>query len=297
MFFKGVIRAKPKPQSPLPRKHTHRGRETDIDISLSKHKTEVDVDIHRSASRHRSRSRSRSRERRSHYHDDEIVIRAGMDRLRVDDKHRTHRRSRSAVPAASPADEEGDYIAGKIDSRGRMGEAWHGHTKDWTIVDVPPGTERIRMDGVGGASTETNWSKYSGVRRTKFVPERDGQLVTVPKDPSPRPVPLPIVGGRDHTSVTVYDRNREIDVDVDIDRRMGKPKPAPVVATRDMWTEITKDLVCREAIEQMGYAYEETKWFFYIMDYLQYVSVPVCLLQFLLLSIIPKRHGLQRAWV
>jgi hypothetical protein len=194
-----------------------------------------------------------------------------MDRLRVDDGHRSHRRSHSAAPVASPVEEEADYITGKIDSRGRMGEAWHGHTKDWTIVDVPPGTERVRMDGAGGASTETNWSKYSGVRRTKFIPERDEQLVKVPREPSPRPVPLPV--GRDHTSVTVYDRHREIDVDVDIDRRVGKVKPTPV-APRDMWTEITKDLVCREAIEQMGYSYEETKWFFYIMDYLQYVSHP-----------------------
>lgn len=196
-----------------------------------------------------------------------------MDRLRIDDGRRSHRRARSAAPMASPVDEEAEYMTGRIDARGRMGEAWHGHTKDWTIVDVPPGTERVRMDGVGGASTETNWSKYSGVRRTTFVPERDGQLVAVPRAPSPRPAPVPVVG-RDHTSVTVYDRDREIDVDVDIDRRPGKPKPAPApLPTRDMWTEITKDLVCREAIEQMGYSYEETKWFFYIMEYLQYVSL------------------------
>lgn len=39
-----------------------------------------------------------------------------------------------------------------------------------------------------------------------------------------------------------------------------------------MWTEITKDLVVREAIEELGYEYEETKQFFYIMDYLRYVS-------------------------
>ncbi|KHO00213.1 uncharacterized protein MAM_02136 [Metarhizium album ARSEF 1941] len=255
----GVVRARP----PSPRPPTHRERETDIDISLSKGKTGVDVDIRRSTSRHRSRSR----ERRSHYHDDELVVRDGLDRLRLDDGRRSHRRSRSAAPVTSPVDEEAEFITGKIDSRGRMGEAWHGHTKDWTIVDVPPGTERVRMDGVGGASTETNWSKYSGVRRTTFIPERDGQLVSVPREPSPRPA-----AGREHTSVTVYDRNREIDVDVDIDRRSGKPKLAPP-PTRDMWTEITKDLVCREAIEQMGYAYEETKWFFYIMEYLSYDEV------------------------
>jgi hypothetical protein len=41
-----------------------------------------------------------------------------------------------------------------------------------------------------------------------------------------------------------------------------------------MWTEITKDLVLREAIEELGYRYEETKWFYYIMDYLRYVRGP-----------------------
>jgi hypothetical protein len=39
-----------------------------------------------------------------------------------------------------------------------------------------------------------------------------------------------------------------------------------------MWTEVTKDLVLREAIEQMGYSCEETDDFFYIMEYLKYVS-------------------------
>ncbi|KAJ3563557.1 hypothetical protein NPX13_g8152 [Xylaria arbuscula] len=40
-----------------------------------------------------------------------------------------------------------------------------------------------------------------------------------------------------------------------------------------MWTEITKDLVTREAIERLGYEYEETEWFFYIMQYLRYEDV------------------------
>ncbi|KAK2589402.1 hypothetical protein QQS21_012922 [Conoideocrella luteorostrata] len=264
----GVIRAKAPspPPPPRPRAQT-RERETDIDISLSKNRTEVDVDIRRSA----SRNRSRSRERRSHYHDDEIVLRRDMDRLRVDDRHsRSHRRSHSAAPITSPNDDEAEYITSKIDSRGRIGEAYHGATKDWTIVDVPPGTEKVRMDGVGGATTETNWSKYSGVRRTKFIPERDGALV-----PARQPSPMPSTSvGRDHTSVTLYDREKEIDVDVEIERRKTRtPAPPPPPPSRDMWTEITKDLVCREAIEEMGYRYEETKWFFYIMDYLKYDEV------------------------
>ncbi|GAO16071.1 hypothetical protein UVI_02054140 [Ustilaginoidea virens] len=194
-----------------------------------------------------------------------------MKRLRIDDSGRGHRRSHSAAPPFSRLDDdEATEITGKIDSRGRMGEAWGGATKDWTIVDVPPGTERVLMDGVGGASTETNWSKYSGVRRTQFIPERDGAVV-----PAREPSPLPAAGsGNNHTSVAFYDHDREIDVDVDIERKMSRtPAPPSHPPPREMWTEITKDLVCREAIEQMGYAYEETRWFFYIMDYLKYDEV------------------------
>jgi hypothetical protein len=40
---------------------------------------------------------------------------------------------------------------------------------------------------------------------------------------------------------------------------------------KDMWTEVTKDLVLREAIDGMGYRCEETGDFYYIMEYLRYV--------------------------
>ncbi|KYK57947.1 hypothetical protein DCS_04960 [Drechmeria coniospora] len=53
-----------------------------------------------------------------------------------------------------------------------------------------------------------------------------------------------------------------------------------------MWTEMTKDLVTREAIEQMGYEYEETKWFYYIMSYLPYDEV---------LHLIELSDGIRRA--
>lgn len=36
----------------------------------------------------------------------------------------------------------------------------------------------------------------------------------------------------------------------------------------ELWTEITKDLVTREAIEYCGYPYEETEFFYYIFEYL-----------------------------
>jgi hypothetical protein len=54
----------------------------------------------------------------------------------------------------------------------------------------------------------------------------------------------------------------------DIGRRYGK-MPTP---TDGLWTEITKDLVVKEAIVEMGYEYEETDDFYYIIAYLRYVS-------------------------
>lgn len=36
-----------------------------------------------------------------------------------------------------------------------------------------------------------------------------------------------------------------------------------------LWTEITKDLIVREALERSGYEYEETESFYYIFSYLE----------------------------
>ncbi|KAL6901654.1 hypothetical protein GGI43DRAFT_383259 [Trichoderma evansii] len=235
-----------------PRERQTRETDIDIDISRSKGRTGVEVDIHRSASRTRSKSRER---RSSRFYDDDIVIRRD---LKVDET-RSRRRAHSA--AARPVeDDESEYITSRVDARGRMGEAWGGATKDWAIVDVPPGTERVRMDGVGGATTDTTWSKYSGVRRTKFVPEREREF----RDDLSNRAPSPPPGlGRERVSVSVLDRDREIEIDRVTDRR----------APKEMWTEITKDLVIREAIEELGYEYEETDQFFYVMDYLKYDDV------------------------
>jgi hypothetical protein len=135
--------------------------------------------------------------------------------------------------------------------RAYAGEGRDGATRDWAIVDVPPGTERVRMDGAGGGSQEITWQRYNGVRRSKFI-----------------------------TADEVYDSGFGIP-DRDRDR---DPSPAPPLISappsrpNDMWTEITKDLVVREAIEFMGYEYEETEFFYYVMDYLRYVGFPLFLL-------------------
>jgi hypothetical protein len=131
-------------------------------------------------------------------------------------------------------DAEADFYNDRALQRARPGEAYNGATKDWTIVDVPPGTERVKMDGIGGASEEITWSRYNGVRRSKFI-------------------------------APGFEEREEI-----IERRPSAPKPRVENA---MWTEITKDLVSRDALMNLGYEFEETEFFFYVIEYLRYVSL------------------------
>ena len=139
-------------------------------------------------------------------------------------------RRSSTAPLNYDFESEAEYYNRKAMERAYPGEAYNGATKDWAIVDVPPGTNRVRMDGIGGGQQEITWQRYNGVRRSKFM------------------------SGDDEAS-TDYGMPNPV-----------KPKP------KDMWTEITKDLVIKEAIEQLGYDYEETDYFFYVMEYLRYVS-------------------------
>ncbi|KAI3330637.1 hypothetical protein F4824DRAFT_332397 [Ustulina deusta] len=276
----GIVRAKPPtPPPPPPRRAPSRAREqheTDIDIDISRNETDIDI-RQRTRSRSRARSQSRPRERprpqhRPSYDDDDLVIVRNRDRLKVSDVPR--RRAHSAAPRPE-FDDEAEYITGRIDARGRMGEAWHGATKDWTIVDVPPGTERVKMDGIGGGGAEVTWQRYNGVRRSKFIPDRDDSPVSAPVAALLEPAPD---SSRERLSVQIYDskhRDRDLEVEEVRDRRIsirdGDRLPAK---KRDgMWTEITRDLVNREAIERLGYEYEETEWFFYIMQYLRYEDV------------------------
>ncbi|KAM0280627.1 hypothetical protein ACHAQH_003934 [Verticillium albo-atrum] len=276
----------PPPPRPAPRPSTRiEERQLDIDIITSRGRTNVDV--HRSSSRHREPSQER-RSPHIHAHGHELVVSNNRDSLRVEDRHyHSHggqrRRAHSAAPLRSPVNEEAEFITSKIDSRGRMGEAWNGATKDWTIVDVPPGTERVRMDGVGGGSTDTSWQRYSGVRRTKFIPERDGQMV-------PAPAPQPAAPRDSRERLGGYERELEIEIDRSRDRRSsGRAPPKP--KQDQMWTEITRDLVCREAVVECGYDFEETEDFFYVMQYLKYDNV----LELIQLTETIRRHRKDRA--
>lgn len=294
----GLIQARPPSPPPPPRKVEKREiretRETDIDIYRRGEDTEIDITNSRSRSRARPRSVSRERpppRSRAYYHEDEVIVSSGRDKLKVDIEHE-HRNS-SARPRAHSAapdyEDEAERITGRIGSRGGMGEAWGGRTKDWTVVDVPPGTEKVRMDGAGGGAAEVVWERYSGARKAKFISERASEGALVPASPptssstttisAEREYPPPRTE-RDHLSVEIYNKGRERDVEVEkvTDRRISirpslpPPAPAPLPRPKDMWTEVTKDLVTREAIEECGYEYEETESFFYVMQYLKYVS-------------------------
>ena len=144
--------------------------------------------------------------------------------------------------------EEAEYYNQRALERAYPGEGYHGSTTDWAIVDVPPGTRRVRMDGAGGGAQEITWQRYNGVRRSKVMPDGsdEGYGSEVGR---PAPLPAAATGG-------------------EIGRRYGGVKDPK----DGLWTEITKDLVVKEAITEAGYEFEETDDFFYIIAYLKYVS-------------------------
>lgn len=203
----------------------------------------IEIDANLYSTKRSGREEVRESRPAREFYDDDVLIERDRERLHVRDSHSNRRRSVSARrDAIGTYEEEADYYARKTAERSYIGEAYNGATRKWEIVDVPPGTERVRMDGVGGASQEITWQRYNGVRRSKFTPERD--------------------------SLAVYDREREYEREEVTDRRIVLP---PRNKYGDMWTEITKDLIIREAIEELGYDYEETEFFFYVFQYLKYV--------------------------
>ncbi|GIZ45213.1 hypothetical protein CKM354_000839300 [Cercospora kikuchii] len=250
----------PAPPSPPPetkeenleieirRKGTRNGKAYEEDIHIEKDNWEREdraVECKRSVSVDHKRSMSVSTRRRS----------PSRDHRRYDDE----------------LDEEAEYYNRKIASRAYPGEAWNGATRDWSLVDVPPGTERVRMDGVGGGAQEITWQRYNGERRGKFIsgdrvyesPYGNG-YASPPPLPAPAPAPAPPREER---------RDTKEEIRITMDRRTGGDD-RPRQKKRDkMWTEVTKDLVIKEAIDEMGYEFEESDDHFYVMEYLKYEDV------------------------
>jgi len=291
----GFERARvPTPPTPVLRAPPT-NEKTEIDIYSSRNNTEIDI------TKTNSRGHTPKPPRREYY-DDTVIYEQERDKLRVRDNNLeiTRRRSVSARPERKERfsvdlrerirdeDSEADYYNRRAESRGYPGEAWNGSTVDWSIVDVPPGTEKVRMDGAGGGSQEITWQKYNGVRRSKFIPEREKERTErieirefeAPAPPPPREDLSIEISTKRRPGGSTYEREYER-IEESTDRRVGFPIPRgpPKNRVGDLWTEITKDLVVREAIEQLGYDFEETEFFYYIIQYLRYVSSLVLLLQ------------------
>ncbi|PBP21763.1 conserved glutamic acid rich protein [Diplocarpon rosae] len=279
----------PSPPAP-PRRSEQRTKETDIDIYT--HGNHTDVDIRKKT----IKTRSPPPARREHYHDDSILYEQERDKLRIRDTRLdiSRRRSMSARPERRERsrsrvrvdirgdDDEAEYYARKNSERAYIGEAYNGATKDWSIVDVPPGTERVTLDGVGGGSEEITWQKYNGVRRSKFIPERERERDRMAerevirdeprREPQTSGLEIEISSRSRRTGGGSYEREYER-IEETSSQQIGFPRAPPKQRVGDLWTEITKDLVVREAIEEMGYDFEETEFFYYIIQYLRYEDV------------------------
>ncbi|KIN08101.1 hypothetical protein OIDMADRAFT_100009 [Oidiodendron maius Zn] len=271
----------PTPPPPPRRASPPRIRETDIDIHTSRNNTEVDIHTKNRTRKHRSTSRGRI-----NFYDEDVIYEQERDKLKVRDNQLTltRRRSVSARPPRKSinvdireTESEADFYARKVDDRAYIGEAYNGATRDWAIVDVPPGTERVRMDGVGGGSQEITWQRYNGVRRSRFVPQatevrEEKALIEQPRREGGLEIDIH-TSSRRRQGGMVYERDREYErVEEGSDRRVGFPR-GPKNRVGDLWTEITKDLVVAEAIQQLGYDFEETEYFFYVLQYLRYEDV------------------------
>ncbi|KAL8767816.1 MAG: hypothetical protein Q9209_005810 [Squamulea sp. 1 TL-2023] len=223
--------APPRPRSPSPVKSTY-----------------DEIEIRRHGSRNGR-----------HYDEDLIITereRDGGHRHRNEDHTPRRRRSlsfeaRSRAPYSSRDEldiaEEAEYYNSRAAAHSYLGEGYNGANKDWAIVDVPPGTKRVQMEGIGGAREEITWQRYNGVRRSKFIAEdeeyRGGGELMAPRE--------------------VESQRME----------QGRRYVGEKDKKEKMWTEITKDLVTEDAIRHMGYDYEETEYFYYIMSYLKYEDV------------------------
>ncbi|OAL73595.1 hypothetical protein A7D00_1623 [Trichophyton violaceum] len=113
-------------------------------------------------------------------------------------------------------------------------ERYRDTSQDWCIMDVPSGARQAMADGLGDASEDISWRKNNGVRRSRHLSDK-------------------------------YDR--------EVHGTVAKRYVGVKEKREELWTEITKDLVVKEAIEEAGYDYEETADFFYVFSYLEYGDV------------------------
>jgi hypothetical protein len=67
-------------------------------------------------------------------------------------------------------------------------------------------------------------------------------------------------------------RKQEKYIESEQDGRIGRQYHRVKDKRDRLWTEISKGLVVREAIQRAGYEYEESENFYFVFEHLRYVS-------------------------
>lgn len=119
------------------------------------------------------------------------------------------------------------------------------------------------------------WAIVQAPSKSKHSPEKELPVVDV-REESRRS------RRKDRQANPAEDEMREPKHKGDTPRSKVGPRYIGVKDRRErLWTEITKDLVVKEAIERAGYEYEEMDTVYYIFSYLHPVSI--CSLRLLLI--------------
>lgn len=161
-----------------------------------------------------------------------VVSGAGSERRR---RHRHRHRGSDGVTRYSHS--EVDVTEYESDARSTRRRSIDDDTKsDWTMIDVPPGTRRITFE------TDDRGFNPDGDSRSEIRSERGSQHMM----------------SSSRTELTTTSARVPAN---GVRRSRG--------TSTELWTEVTKDLVTRDAIEEMGYPYEETEFYFYIFEYLE----------------------------
>jgi len=204
---------------------------------------------------------------------------------RTERSHAPHERSRASVIAASVLDDrdtvvehEHHHLHHHID---------HGSvSNNMALARATPRSSQFAFDEIERDTTRSvsvtrseprHKHRHSGTQYARSEVD-----ITVNRSEGRRKS-TQYPGTTDWTVVDVPPGTRRITIDTTGEFRQPSPPPQEreeISITKyngvrrskgvssELWTEITKDLVCREAIEDMGLSFEETDFFYYVFEYL-----------------------------
>lgn len=132
------------------------------------------------------------------------------------------------------------------------------------VHEVPPLPEELPRDAVAD-----RWAIVNAKPKSRSSPRDSSTSLDIP----------PHLGPRERErerkpKFSTTGEERPSDDDANFDRARVARRYVGVKDKKEkLWTEITKDLVVKEAIERAGYEYEETKSSYFVFSYLQYEDV------------------------